>query len=345
MPDDILTFLTKPRTMIAALRQNPTPNRFLRETFFKNQRTHTTESVDIDIVKTKRLIAQPINPISAAKVVEREGFVTMNTKPAYFKEKIPLRVKDLLSRQPGETIYDAATPEIRAAAIIGEDLRMLEDRFVRGEELMCAQALFTGKIELKGEGVNSVVDFGYIPNEHEITLSGTSLWDSSTADPQKDMDTWRRMIVQRSGLSSDIAILGSDAAWAVMDNPKVKDRLDNRRIEMGQIAPSKLPRGVTYLGNLLPAGIDMYSYDEWYVDPSDGIEKPIVPGGVVLLGSTASRCEMNYGLIQNMKYPAAVPRFPSSWMEDDGSARWLQLESAPLPNLYQADAFLVAHVL
>ena len=341
----VTEFLTNPRTMVEALRQNPAPRRFFMKTFFSRQRTHTTEAVEIDIQKTKRRMAGYANPINSAKVVEREGFVTKTVKPAYLKEKVPLRVKDLLTRQMGDTMYDPVTPAQRAAALIGEDLRMLDSRFVRREEFMCAEALLTGKINIVGDGVSDVVDFGYEPGEHVVTLSGTSCWNAADGDPMKDMDDWRIILNKRSGLLPNVAIVGGKVYWAVINNPKVKERLDNRRVELGTIKPADLPEGIRYLGTLQPSMLDIYAYDEWYTDPVDGKDKPLVPEDVVLLGSTQARCEMNYGLIQNLKNPAAVSRFPSSWIEEDGSAQWLQLESAPLPNLYQADAFLVAHVL
>ncbi len=341
----VAQFVMNPRTMVEALRQNPVPRRFFMKTFFRRLRTHVTKAVDIDIQKTKRLMADYANPKFSGKVVERDGFVTKAVTPAYLKEKTPLHVDDLLTRQMGENVYDPISPAERAAAIIGEDLRMLDSRFVRREEFMCAEALLTGKIHIAGEGVDEIIDFGYEPGEHIVTLSGNSCWDTATGDPQKDFDDWRIRINQRSGLSPNVAVVGTKVYWAIINNPIVKERLDNRRVELGTIKPADLPEGIRYLGTLQPSMIDIYAYDEWYTDPVDGKDKPLVPEDVVLLGSTQARCEMNYGLIQNLHGLAALPRFPFSWVEKDGSAQWLQLESAPLPNLYQADAFLVAHVL
>jgi len=70
-----------------------------------------------------------------------------------------------------------------------------------------------------------------------------------------------------------------------------------------------------------------------------------MPDDKVLLGSTNARCEFHYGLIQNMHSLTASTRFPMSWTEPNGSARWVQLETAPMPNIYQVDAFTIASVL
>jgi len=163
----------------------------------------------------------------------------------------------------------------------------------------------------------------------------------------RDLDTWRRDTLQRCGIAPDVCVVGSEVAWAIMDNPKVKERLNILHYTMGHIAPGSLPEGISYYGDLmLPSGIvKLYSYDEWYTDPTTGDDVPLMAGNKVLLGSTNARAEFNYGLIQNLKALRALPRFPLSWEEDDGSARFVQLESAPMPNLYQVDAFTVATVL
>lgn len=335
----------EPRIMLAALRQRPVPRRFFLQTFFQRVQTHTSKTVEMDVQKTKRRVAGYTGPAAPARVVERDGFYTVETKPAYIKEKIPTRVADLLARPMGTNIYDPITPVQRAAALLGDDLRMLDERVVRREELMCAEALINGKITIRGPGINETVDFGYIPGEHAITLSGTNLWNTDTGDPLKDLDDWRMMINKRCGIIPNRCVVGNSVYWAIMRNKKVLERLDNRRVELGTIKPSDLPEGVRYLGTFMPSMLDVYTYDEWYTDSATGEDKPLVPDDVVLLGSTEARCVMNYGLIQNMNCAAAIPRFPSTWVENDGSARFLQLESAPLPNLFQADAFLVAHVI
>jgi hypothetical protein len=50
-------------------------------------------------------------------------------------------------------------------------------------------------------------------------------------------------------------------------------------------------------------------------------------------------------MIQNMYALKPVPRFPYVWTAENGSAQYVQLESAPMPNLFQTDAFTVAKVL
>jgi hypothetical protein len=344
---DLINIYT-PRMMLQALRQVAAPRSFLMDTFFGQTITHTTKTVDLDIFKGKRRVAGYVNPILDVFFNDPATTEIYTFKPAYTKEKVPTRVADTQSRAMGEDPYNASTPQQRAAQLLGQDLAMLNERVARLEEKMCAEALFTGQVIVKGDGYNDLVKFGYTAGENIKMLSGASTWDTPTGDPMKDIDAWRREIVQRCGIQPTHCILGYKAAWAIMDNPQVRARLTNTiNQQFGFIAPENLPEGVSNFGVLqLPSGfVRLMSYDEWYTDPVTGDDVPLVPEDAVLLASTNARSSMNYGLIQNMFSLQASARFPYAWGEEDGSARWVQLEAAPMPNLYQVDAYTVAHVL
>jgi hypothetical protein len=337
----------EPRKMLAALEQTMPPKTFFLDTFFKTTVLHDTETVELDIYKGEREISVYVNPIHDGVVVERDGYTTNITRPAYIKEKIPLRAKDVTKRILGENIYNPISAEERAAQILGKDLAKLNMRLTRLIEKMCAEAVTTGKVIVKGEGWDAEVDFGYEPGKHIKVLTGTSAWDQADSTPAEDLDSWREEIVERCGIAPDYCIIGSRAGWKLLKNPEIMALLDIKNYDIGRIEPNSLPNGINYYGRLaLPSGtVKLFSYNEVYKDPVTKENIPLVPKDIVVLGSSEARCEMNYGLIQNIYSLQAVPRFPHTWTENSGSARWLQLESAPMPNLYQVDAFTVAHVL
>jgi hypothetical protein len=340
--------LYQPQKMAAALQQISPPKRFFHQTFFRTAVLHDTPTLQFDLYKGKRRIAAFVNPIHDGVVVERDGYKTRETKPAYVKEARILRPADTQIRMIGENPYQPKTPRDRAAAILGQDLVELETRLVRLEEKMCADALINGKIIVKGQGWDATVDFGYEAGKNKIVLSGTDCWsDTANSDPMRDIDTWRRAIVQRCGIQPTHCIVSHDVGWAIIENIRVKEKANNMRYLMAEIAPKNLPEGVSYFGKLhLPSGtVELYSYEEWYVDPVTGLDTPLMPAGKVLLGSTEARCEFHYGMIQNLNSLQAATRFPSSWIKENGSARMIQLESAPMPNIFQVDAFLVADVM
>jgi len=347
MATDGMISMYEPRMMMRALEQVKVPKRFFHSTFFKRTFTHTTKEVELDVRKERRRVAVYVSPIHDGKVVERKRFETRSTSPAYTKEMTTLRPQELNTRAFGENIYNPMSPAQRAAQTLGEDLAMLDERLVRLEEKMCAEAVLTGKVIVRGEGISVQVDFGYVDGVNKVIP--TISWGNADADPMRDMDTWRRNTIQRCGILPDVCITSSEVAWAIINNPKVKERLNILNFQMGRIAPGggSLAEGIMYYGDLmLPSRIvPLYSYDEWYTDPVTGEDVPMFPSDTLLFGSTQARSEFHYGLIQNLRSLQAASRFAFSWEAPNGSARYVQLESAPMPNLFEVDAFTVAKVL
>ena len=84
-----------------------------------------------------------------------------------------------MKRLPGENLYSGKTPNMRAAEILGRDLAELDEYISRREEAMCSEALFSGKVTVKGDGVNEVLNFWSTvaaSEKPETTL--TTKWDA-----------------------------------------------------------------------------------------------------------------------------------------------------------------------
>ncbi|MDI6527726.1 major capsid protein [Pseudomonas otitidis] len=335
------------RTMMEAVEQMPKARRFLLNTFFGAMpRTFPTRTVDIDIVKGKRKMAPFVHPRMPGSVVLREGMRTDTYAPPYVQPKMETTAELIFKRSPGDNPYITKPPAQRAAEQLGKDLVDLDDQIARREEWMCAQALSTGQIRVVGEGVDDTIDF-LMSSDHRITLT-TGKWNAAGSTPLTDLRGWKRKISQDSGRTAGVGVMGANVVDAFLDNEQVAKRLHNRRVEIGLIKPDELPDGVTYLGYLNDPGLDLYSYDEWFID-DDGQEKPMVPVDSVLIGSTSTRNGMLYGAIQDLDAVEGgmveAARFPKSWKTDEPSARWLKLQTSPLPGFVEPDAFLIAKVI
>lgn len=335
------------RAMLDILDQRTPPRTFLRSTFFSKVKTSLTKSVDIDVIKHKRRLAPFVSPKMEGKVVGREGFKTYTYSPAYIKEKMVTEAQEFLKRKAGETIYSSNDgPSQRAAIQLGEDLATLEEMIVRREEWMCSQVLNAGTVSIVGEGVNDTVDY-LMSSTHKITLTSTDLWTDALSNPLDKLRQWKRLISKESGLTPDIVIMGQDVLEPFLANPVVKARLiNNFKGEFGNLAPKQMDQGVTWVCSLLELGLTIYTYDEWYLDPADNTTlQPMVPVNKIWMGTTGARCMMHYGAIQDLEATAPVARFPKSWETKDPSARWVMLQSAPLPAMHQPDAFISATVI
>lgn len=337
------------RTMLDAVEQMKPARRFLLNTFFNgaNPRTFATTSVDIDIVKGKRKMAPFVHPTLPGSVSLREGFRADTYKPPYIQPKRETTAELILKRSAGENPYAAKTPAQRAGERLGRDLADLDDEITRREEWMCAQALTTGSVRVLGEGVDDTINF-LMEASHKITLS-TGKWDASGSDPIGNLRQWKRgLIAKDSGRTANVGVLSGAAVDAFQANELVMKQLNTRRVDLGIIKPEELPDGVTYLGYLNDPGIDLYSYDEWYLDDS-GVEQPMIPDGGVILGSTNTQNAMLYGAIQDLDAIESglveARRFPKSWVTPEPSARWLKLQAAALAGFLEPDAFVYAKVV
>ena len=177
MPNTIDIY--QPRYLAEVVRSAPPVHTFLRDTFFTNVKTFTTEEVDIDIVKGDREMAAFVHPKLGAETMAEEGYETKSYKPPMVNPDIVTTAESYMHRAPGETIYSERTPARRAAEQLVREYRRLDDSISRREEWMCAQALTTGAIQIVGKGVNEEIDFGFT---NKVVLTGAEQWGQPGAD-------------------------------------------------------------------------------------------------------------------------------------------------------------------
>lgn len=339
--------LYDPKQMTQALLESKPVRRFLSGTFF-GEEVHDTVSFQIDLWKGSRRLAPVVHPKLAGKVVDREKFRTLEFTPPYLKPKKVTLADHLLTRQPGEIVYTqpgANTPAQRAAKLLGQDMAELDESILRRVEVMAAEALFSGRVTVKGEGVDTVVDFD-LEATHTPTLTGADLWTASTSDIVENLRAWKRLIAKDSGITATDAVLGAEAAAAFLKNEHLLKLLNTYNLSVGAVNPVDMGEGVTYLGRLTAVGLDLWTYDEWYLDETDNTEKPVVPEDKVLVIARSLRATIHYGVIQDLEAGNFAARaFVKSWVEPDPSARFLLVQSAPLPVVHQVNALVVATVV
>lgn len=337
-----------PVVMTEALITNFPPHMFLTNLFFSTSKTYPTKEIHFDVMKGKRRLAPFVNRKHEGKLVERLPFSTKKFEPPYIKPKFVTDADDLLTRQVGETTYvqsGSNAPQARAIKLLAEDTTEAQMMLNRRIEWMSAKSLFTGKIPVKGDGVDAEIDLLYGAAQKK-TLTGTDRWsDLTNSDPIADLTTWKRQIKQLTGQNAKTVILGRNAAISLEDNTKVEKKLDNRRTEAGLLKYEDLPEGATYIGTLTKPGVELFTYDEWYVDDETGDEEEMVPENQVLIGSTAARCRRHYGVISDVEAGNfEVETFVKSWTEKDPSVRYVLLQSAVVTAIEEPEAFIVATV-
>lgn len=338
------------RTMLEPVIQNFEPRRFLLRTFFPGVTTFNTKKVDLDFVRGGRTMAPFVGKGYGSKTVERRGFETRTLEPTLVAPDLVTTAEDFLNRQPGENIYNAKSPQERAAEQLGTDLADLDDMVNRREEWMCSQVLFSGEIDVIGPGVEKTVYFWPEDDAEKpyLELTGADLWTSDSSDPLENVRNWKRRVSLMSGSTPRVAVMGAKVVDAFVANLKLSTYLDNRRKELGKIEPKDLEEGVTFYGTI--EGVDFYGYDELVFNDVTGKMEPMVPEDKLLLGAPG-RGKMLYGAVvladetEKAFTQVESPRVPDTWVSRKPEGRFVAMKSAPLPNPGVADAYMVVKVV
>lgn len=342
----------QPRTMIEAVKRTAPNPSFFRDTFFKKEKFFETEEVDVDFKKGTLICAPYVSRKIGGKIIPNTGYETKTyTPPLLAPEKITT-VDDILKRSPGETLYNGKSPAERAVEKMIDDFQELENIITRREEEMCAEIMTTGKLNIKGDGFSEEIDFGLTNTE---TLSSTKKWSASAADPMDDIDRWTEKVREESFTNPDIVIMSSNAARAFIRNETVKSLLDVKNYNLGAIAPTMLPGGVSYVGYIGAKNLSIFTYDGRYIDdwtdPEHPVIKPFVPSGKVVVASSAAEYVMAYGGIgvvddeKKLIGYAEGKRIPDTYVMRKPVRRFLNLSSAPMPVPVEANSWFVAQVL
>lgn len=340
----------EPRTMGRIVSKLPPVRTFFRSTFFRHEETFVTKNVDVDFVKGTRKVAPFVSRLIGGKIVPNTGYSTKTyTPPLVAPEKVTT-VDDLLQRQPGENPYSGRTPAERAVVKMAQDFTELRDQIARREELMCCQSIFTGTIPVIGDGVNEIIDFGFT-NKETITAA-TKKWTNAASDPIEDLKRWHETVQKTGFVNCDMCVMGSDVAKAFINHEKVMKQLDVKNYNLAVIQPKQLPNGVTYIGTIHEIGLDIYKYNEWYLDdwtvPETPEEKPLVPVDALALLSSTVNYSMYYGAITLIDEATGNFRtvegkyVADTWAKRKPARRFLNLSSAPLCVPHDVDSWFVA---
>lgn len=343
--------LYDPRTMIKAVKRVSKPKTFLRDTLFGRVETFPTKKVDIDFMKGNRKLAPFVHEKVGGKTVENTGFRTNTYTPTLIAPDTITTIDDIMSRVVGESLYNGYTPEQRAAQKMIDDFSKLEDMITRREEWMCAQALFTGKIPVQGEALNYEIDFEF---ENKSKKESDNLRSNSKSNPINQLEEAVEEVQKKGMTTPNICIMATDAARAFINNSNVQKVLDIKNIQLARIEPKQLPNGATYIGTIPHLGLDIYKYNEWFLDDWTDSEnpetKPLIPSGHVGLFSTEANMFMAYGAVTLINeegnfVTVEASRVPDTWIKKKPARRFFQLNSRPLPAPVEVDSWYILEVL
>jgi len=337
--------LFEPRTMLKFVERMPKATTFLRDKFFAQKEFSPTAKVDVDIKIGGLKVAPYVSEKIGGKVVENSGYRTETFAPPLVAPLKVTTAADIQMRSMGENLYSSQTPDERAAKKLLDDMKDLDQMVTRREELMCAQAIFHGEIEVKGDGIDYLISFGHTNRE---TLSGANLWSVGTSTKLDDLKRWRQTVQETGFVNTDHVIMAGDVADKLLKDEDILKLLNIRNVNIGQIAINELPSGATYIGYLSEVG-HLYSYNAHYYNEDTKKAEPLVPAGSLALLSSETDFSMGYAAITIIKdnefTTYETERVPDSWVEKNPDRKMLQMSSKPLPIPKEINGWFVAKVL
>ena len=341
MPDLFSTNVLN--AVVAQLLGNP---QFLVDRYFGTVQNETAEEIHFDTEDGKRRITPFVSPLVEGQIVASLGYKTSTYKPAYVKDKRVFDANRPLKRSPGEQIGGTLSPGERLRALIARDMQEQLDMLRRRLEVMAAEVLVTGKSTIVGDKYpQAILDFGRASGN---TIVASTPWSTAgTSHPLDDLQDWAQIMLQATGVMAQDVIMTVDVWKVFRIHADIKDRLTLQRTAnafptLDQSA--QITEGGIYMGSI--DGFNLFVYAGWYVDPADGVEKPIIPAKTCMLLSPLLLGVQAYGAIRDEQAGLqALSYFVKSWIEEDPSVRFVLMQSAPLLVPYRPNASFKAQVL
>lgn len=307
------------------------------------------ENVEIDIMRNGPAVAIAVQALGAG--ARQNGFNTYTSKeftPPVYSEETPLNGFDLLKRSPGVNPYTDEGFQMKATQKALFASRQMEGKIRRAIELQAAQVLQAGVVDLKDSGGDTVYTIDYKAKGTHFPDASTA-WDQNGNDKMADLQALID-VINRDGLARpDTLIFGSLAWMAFITDSKIQGLFENRRFELGIIAP-QVPRGEgqTYMGAVRIGSylLDCWVYDGFYTDPANGNATPYLADANVVVRSSRGRMDATFGAIPQLAPPDSrvlpflpgrlsssterVDIFPYAYLAPNGQTLIVSAASRPL---------------
>ncbi len=286
--------------------------------------------------------------------VARQGYEIHDYAPVYLSQSRPLTADELKKRGFGEAILSNSTEEERAAKLVADDLALLERRFIRSEELLCANTMLNN-----GFTVNEMIDANTVGNVatvqyYDANKGNDGIYTVAAADQWAANSSWSTIVatvrnmcraLSRRGLPHTDLIVGQAVADILLANTDFRNLVDrNSGIVIASPVVQQLTQydGVSLLGivNFGGYNLNVIVVDEQYgvTTEQNGVKTTTYynyfPAKGIMV--TAPGCgHLMYAHIVHMDEAGEIEtitgkRVPDLFVDRRKKKRELILESRPL---------------
>ena len=231
-------------TLLMAVQQLVPAATFLRDRYFPTNDASdifATEDVLVEYRDGTRKLAPFVAPRKGGVTILRKGYNMERYTPPFVAPRRTLTLDELRKRGFGEALYSQLTPEQRQQVLIMRDADELGDLITNREEAMAAETMLTNGCIMKhiaddaDKGDEMEIRF-YSEASNPASYTPTTKWDASGAKIRADLGAMARMLTRRGLRAADL-VCSPDVADVIVEDPDIKEMLDNRRYELGSVAP------------------------------------------------------------------------------------------------------------
>lgn len=345
-------------TLLMAVQQLAPARTFLRDRYFPTNDASdlfSTEDVLVEYRDGVRKLAPFVAPRKGGVTMLRKGYTMERYTPPFVAPRRILTLDELRKRGFGEALYSQLTPEQRQQVLIMRDADELGGLITNREEAMAAETMLTNGCIMRHIADDADKDDEmeirfYTEDSNPAVYTPTVKWNAAGAKIRADLGAMTRMLTRRGLRAADL-VCSPDVADAIVENPDIAGILDNRRYEMGNVAPEELAPGAAVMARLNINGriISVISYDETYTD-DNGDDQLYIPSGKCILTAPAAG-RTCYGAVSQVEQADGefhtytgrrVPKYVSS---ADNNTRTLTISSRPLMIPNNKNPWIVADVL
>jgi hypothetical protein len=244
--------------------------------FFQSPRRnfYNSDKISIDIQRNSEDIATPKPSITVrGKMNEVTKYTNKEFEPPVYTEETQISSYELSKRRPGQNPFDDVEYMSRAFEEMRRGMGRLEDKIRRALELQAAQCLQTGAMTLVDPDSGYTYTITFSPKATHFPTAGV-VWSNGSADPLADLRSLGDVINVDGKSKPEVLVFGKGAINTFLGNSDVRDLLDNRRIERGNIGhPMIRGNGGVYHGEISTGQyrFEVWTYEGYYKHPDTGL--------------------------------------------------------------------------
>lgn len=328
--------------LLMAVQEMDRADSFLRDRYFPTTPADVfnTEEIFIDYRDSDMKLAPFVAEHKKGVNVLRDGFETSRYTPPTVAPRRTITLDDLKGRGFGEALFGTMSPAQREQVLALQDLAELDRMITRREESMAAETMLNNAVVVKavGDDAANTVDYEvryFKGSANQAVYTPTKKWDDASATILADLSAAVRKLAERGLPASDL-VCSPDVADAIVNNEQVQKLLDNRRYDLGQVAPTLSAPGAAVVAQLNVSGylVNVIAYAQTYRDDKGATQAYMPSGSAVLTAPGAGRTL--YGAVNQIEQADGVvhtyanSRVPKFLADANNDVRTLTLTARPL---------------